>query len=149
MASRHQGAASEFVSVAKIGDRLQIAHQNTHLWAALTEPIWCLSPIFTRCYFETQTNSHFGKDSSKITAMFERVSRSDGRSLPRSSRNYHTWNALAASTGQAGGRFYSCVYPERKSLKVRWEKLNGRDCYLPNQVNLQPKDPCRRVILPQ
>jgi hypothetical protein len=33
---------------AKIGDRLQIAQQNTHLLAALTRAIWCLSPIFTR-----------------------------------------------------------------------------------------------------
>jgi hypothetical protein len=30
----------------KIGDRLQIAQQNTNLLAALTAPIWCLSPIF-------------------------------------------------------------------------------------------------------
>jgi hypothetical protein len=32
----------------KIGDRLQIAQQNTNRLAALTAPIWCLSPIFTR-----------------------------------------------------------------------------------------------------
>jgi hypothetical protein len=32
----------------KIGDRLQIAQQNTNLLADLTVAIWCLSPIFTR-----------------------------------------------------------------------------------------------------
>jgi hypothetical protein len=32
---------------AKIGDRLQIALQNTNLSATLTAPIWCLSPIST------------------------------------------------------------------------------------------------------
>jgi hypothetical protein len=34
----------------KIGDRLQIAERNTNLLAALTAPIWCLSPIFTRVW---------------------------------------------------------------------------------------------------
>jgi hypothetical protein len=34
----------------KIGDRFQIAQKNTSLLAALTEPIWCLSPVFTQLW---------------------------------------------------------------------------------------------------
>jgi hypothetical protein len=33
-------------AIKKIGDRLQIAQQNANLLAALTAPIWSLSPIF-------------------------------------------------------------------------------------------------------
>jgi hypothetical protein len=67
-----QSAREEFFSQGRYGGPKRksvtgskLRRKNTDLWAALTAPIWCLSPIFALAFcFATEAN--YPKERSKL-----------------------------------------------------------------------------------